>query len=539
MIRYTSERQLPLDGFLLPFGGRLSSSNRWVKLSRTIPWDDLVKGYHDKMNSGHGRPAKNGRLVIGAVIIKHKLNLSDEETVLQIQENPYLQYFVGFSRYHDKLPFVPSLFVEIRRRMGSDVFDVFEQAIFAKLEASRSKKPVAKKSPPDATSGSVKSEKAPRSGAESNGEENESVQKVEVAPVEPADAHQGKLIIDATVANQAIKYPTDIGLLNEAREISERLIDDLARQSGSKKPRTYREQARARYLILAKNKKPGKKLLRKGLRQQLQYLRRNLSHIDQLLDTFEKFPFSSRDQKLYWVIQQVYSQQREMYQNKTNRCDDRIVSISQPHVRPIVRGKAGHKVEFGAKISVSLVEGVARVDNLSWDAFNEGQDLEAQVENYKSRYGCYPEVVLADGIYGTRENRKFLKAKGIRFGGKPLGRPKIQTELNAEEIKKARAQRKQDARERIPIEGKFGQGKNGYRLNYIRARTVKTSEAWIRSIFMVMNLLFLSRIFHVWRMVIKKCRFWQSFLAQLLSGRLESESLRLSMIQQFSMRMSF
>jgi hypothetical protein len=74
------------------------------------------------------------------------------------------------------------------------------------------------------------------------------------------------------------------------------------------------------------------------------------------------------------------------------------------------------------------------------------QDLETQVENYKSRYGCYPEVVLADGIYGTGENRKFLKAKGIRFGGKPLGRPKKQTELNAEEIKQARVQRKQDAR---------------------------------------------------------------------------------------------
>jgi hypothetical protein len=89
-----------------------------------------------------------------------------------------------------------------------------------------------------------------------------------------------------------------------------------------------------------------------------------------------------------------------MHQSKTNRCDDRIVSISQPYVRPIVRGKAGHNVEFEAKLSVSLVDGVARIDHLSWDAFSEGRDLVAQVENYKSRYGCYPEVVLADGVYG-------------------------------------------------------------------------------------------------------------------------------------------
>ena len=355
MIRYTSERQLPLAGFLLPFGGTLSPDNRWVKLSHKIPWGDLVKGYHDQMNSGHGRPAKNGRLVIGAVIIKHKLNLSDEETVLQIQENPYLQYFVGFSRYQDKPPFVPILFVEIRRRMGSEAFDVFEQAIFSRLEASRPKKPATRKSPPaSATGAGGGSEDAPKSGADCNSKEKGSACQAEVVATEPAYAHKGKLIIDATVANQAIKYPTDLGLLNEAREISEQLIDDLARESGIKKPRTYREQSRERYLALAKNKKPGKKLLRKGLRQQLQYIRRNLSYIEQLLDTFEKFPLSPRNQRLYWIIQHVYAQQREMHQNKTNRCDDRIVSISQPYVRPIVRGKAGRKVEFGAKLSVSL-----------------------------------------------------------------------------------------------------------------------------------------------------------------------------------------
>ncbi len=81
MIRYTSERQLSLEGFSLPFGGKLSPKNRWVKLSHQIPWDELATGYHKKMNADRGRPAKSGRLVIGAIIIKHKLNLSDEETV--------------------------------------------------------------------------------------------------------------------------------------------------------------------------------------------------------------------------------------------------------------------------------------------------------------------------------------------------------------------------------------------------------------------------------------------------------------------------
>ncbi|MCP4071981.1 MAG: transposase [Hyphomicrobiales bacterium] len=101
--------------------------------------------------------------------------------------------------------------------------------------------------------------------------------------------------------------------------------------------------------------------------------------------------------------------------------------------------------------------------------------------------GChYPEKVLADPIYGTHDTRRFLNEKGIRFAGKPLGRP---PKMSSAEDNINRRQRQQDYRERIPIEGKFGQGKNGYNLNYIRARTSKTSESWIRSIFLVMNLL--------------------------------------------------
>jgi hypothetical protein len=109
------------------------------------------------------------------------------------------------------------------------------------------------------------------------------------------------------------------------------------------------------------------------------------------------------------------------------------------------------------------------------------------------RYGYYPEVVLADQLYGSHENRKYLKENGIRFGGKALGRPPKKTLENAERLKLERQQRILDSRERIPIEGKFGQGKNGYRLNYIRAKLQKTSEAWINCIFLVMNLMVLLR----------------------------------------------
>jgi hypothetical protein len=153
-------------------------------------------------------------------------------------------------------------------------------------------------------------------------------------------------------------------------------------------------------------------------------------------------------------------------------------------------------VEFGAKLSVSLTsEGLARVDHLRWDAFHEGRDLPSQVEAYRERHGHYPEAVFADQIYGTRDNRNYLKSRGIRFAGKPLGRPKKQTDANASALKKEAEERRQEQRQRIPIEGKFGQGKNGYRLNYIRAKRTDTSAAWINSIFLVMNLLVLIREF--------------------------------------------
>jgi IS5 family transposase len=285
-------------------------------------------------------------------------------------------------------------------------------------------------------------------------------------------------------------------LLNEAREISEEIIDRLHPQgkSGTKKVRTYRRKARQVYLALVKQRRPGSKKLRKAIGQQLRYLKRNMSYIEAMLNEFPglEIPLSRKLVHRYWIIQTLYLQQKQMFDSRIRRCDDRIVSIHQPHVRPIIRGKQNKAVEFGAKLGVSLdQDGIACVDHVSWDAYSEGSDLPGQVEAYKQRHGHYPEKLLADPLYGNRENRKFLREKGIRFAGKPLGRP---PKLSDTAQKLDRQQRRQDYRERIPIEGKFGQGKNGYNLNYIRARTAKTSEAWIRSIFLVMNLLVLVRI---------------------------------------------
>lgn len=110
-----------------------------------------------------------------------------------------------------------------------------------------------------------------------------------------------------------------------------------------------------------------------------------------------------------------------MYSEKSHSLEGRIVSISKPHVRAIVRGKARVKYEFGAKLSVSLVDGLAEVDRLSWEAYNECQDLKGQIGAYRKRYGYYPEVVCADKIYRTRENLRYCQKYEIRLSGPKLG----------------------------------------------------------------------------------------------------------------------
>lgn len=163
--------------------------------------------------------------------------------------------------------------------------------------------------------------------------------------------------------------------------------------------RLYRRQARKDFLKVTKKRKPPLQLIRWGIRRQLQYLRRNLRHIETLR---EKTPLSRLEKKQYrdlLVVSQVFSQQQSMYEKRTHTVADRIVSIGQPYVRPIVRGKSRAEVEFGAKISVVLVDGYTFLEKLSWDAYNEGSDLIGHVEKYHARFGHYPESVHVDKIY--------------------------------------------------------------------------------------------------------------------------------------------
>ena len=470
MIRYKSTKQITFEEFKTPFEIKLDRENRWVKLAEIMPWDDLADVYYQSLSKKYGPPAIDARIVIGAMIIKHKLTLDDREAIETIRENPYIQFFLGLSEYTYEDVFDRSLFTTLRYRMGLDKFDAMSVEIIKRATVTKPKKPV-EKDKADHTDGHDSPAKQTKTEPE----------------------NQGKLLLDATVADQMIVFPTDLGLVNRCREESERIIDVLCDTLQiSPKPRTYRRSARKQYLNVAKKKHKTKREIHKAIGKQLRYLRRNLKTTDKLLDKSEDrpFPLNHRDQRIYFVIQNIYDQQMKMYKSSTHSIADRIVNIYQPYVRPIVRGKDKAQVEFGAKLGVSLQEGFARINTLNWNAYNESTDLQSQVETYKETNGFYPEVVITDKIYGTRENRNWLKERGIRFSGKPLGRPPNES-LSPYQKRK----QKIENGIRNQIEGKFGQGKNAYGLSKIRARAAKTSESWIACIMFVMNLIKFSQVF--------------------------------------------
>lgn len=452
-----SEKQFKFVEFHLPFGGQLLATNRWVRLANIIPWHEFEEQYCRNLTSdGKGPPALSVRMALAALIIKERLGVTDEECVEQIRENPYLQYFCGMKAFSTDRPFHPTMLVHFRKRFPADVLKRMNEVIVSKA-AERT----AKDDDHDEPKGS--------SGKPDN---------------------KGKLVLDATCVPADITYPTDLKLLNTAREKSEEIIDTLhkSRGRGYKKPRTYRNKARRVYLATAKSKRVSGNKLRKARRAQLGYLRRNLKSIDMLSQSTSLSPLCGRQYRDLLVISELYRQQLWMHDHRSPRIDDRIVSISQPHVRPIKRGKAGSETEFGAKLSVSLVEGYAYVDRTSWDNFNECLDLQDQVEAYKRRYGVYPASVHADRIYRSRDNLRYCKKHHIRLSGPRLGRPPKETPENAARLRVEALQARQDELDRIPIEGKFGQGKRRFSIGRLMTKLASTSETAIVLCFLVMNL---------------------------------------------------
>ena len=445
MYRY-SNGQISLSDFKQPVGMNLKESNRWVKKAQTIPWLEIEKRYAALFTNRKGNVAKPLRLALGACIIQAEYGYSDEETALQIQENPYLQYFCGYPGYDDeKLPFDPSLMVYFRKRLTPEILGEINEMILRDAKEHQAKE-----------DDDDDSDDTPGTGG-----------------------NRGTMIVDATCAPSNIHYPQDVSLLNEARENAEKLLDALHDPADGKKPRTYRKRARKDYLKYTRCRKHTAKMTRKAIGKQLSYLRRDLKAIDDKLLLGK--PLTARQVERLNTLRTIYEQQTYLYDNRTHSVPDRIVSVSQPFVRPIVRGKAGKPAEFGAKLDVSVVDGWTRLEYCSFDAYNEAGNLQEMAERFREREGHYPSRILADKIYRNRENLSYCKEHGIRLSGPALGRPR-----NGETRDKTQDYR--DECERVEVERRFSLAKRKCGMGLVTAKLRETAAHVIAMSILVLNL---------------------------------------------------
>ena len=306
MYKFDRNHQFGLADFNQPFGFKMNPENRWVKKADTIPWDAIEEKYAALFPGIKGMPAKPLRTALGSLLIQKQYQFSDRELVEQIRENPYFQFFIGIQGYKDETPFVPSLMVEFRKRLTEDILCEINEMI------------IAYNAPDDPTPGGTGD-----SSDSDNGSDNNS----------------GTLILDATCAPQNISYPQDVNLLNEARENLEAMIDGLCYEYNYYRPRLYRKNARKEYLSLAKCRKRTAKRIRKAIKAQLQYIQRDLKQMDAFLEV-DGIELNEKQQARLAVIRELVDQQKYMYDHKVHKVQNRIVSISQPYIRPIVRGKA-------------------------------------------------------------------------------------------------------------------------------------------------------------------------------------------------------
>ena len=475
--------QLTIEDFFMPFDGNLLKTNRWVKLASMMPWEHIEEVYMESVDLEQGRPATNSRVAFGAIFIKENDNLTDEGTVAAIAENPYMQYFLGLTAFQAKPLFDSSMMTHFRKRFPVEFIAKVNEYVCTgawpeqQRNVDRNDPQDNHPNPPDTNV----QEKSAQSG-----KKNKNTSKKKLKKEKKQKKNRGKLIMDATVAPADIKYPTDIDLLNKSREHLETAVDILWEEvphKGHKLPYS-KKKARKSYLSLAKSKKWTEKKCRTAIGDQLRYIEqaaKRLEELKALVPDYEK-RFPTWLHRRLEVIPLVYAQQKQMYDNHTHTCEDRIVSLEQPHVRPIQRGKRPNPTEFGQKLHLSVVDGFTYLEQTSWSNFNEGCDLTAVVEDYYRKFGCYPEAVLADKIYQTRANRAYCKEKGIRLTGPALGRPKT-----GEADRKQKRQMYKDACDRNAVEGRNGNAKRRFGLDLIAAKLDETAKTEAALILLAMN----------------------------------------------------
>ena len=452
MYKFNDARQITFHDFNQSCGMQLDPDNEWIQLAERIPWERAERMYAAMFPSGTGRPAAPLRMALGSLIIQQRRNLSDRRLLKEIQESPYLQHFIGLDRFQHEAPFTAPALVGFRKRINIDFLIEVNNMILEESGTTNEHSP-----------------------------ENENARAKQAAEKPDENGNLGTAIIDASVSPVNIRYPQDFSLTNEAREKLEAMIDRLHKTYHPwRKPRTYRRIARREFLALSKSKKKTTKAIRSYLRKDLERLRRDMGYIEEYRKA--GFELTDRELAMYETIKELHRQQKYMYDNKTHTVENRIVSLSQPHIRPIVRGKARAKTEFGPKYDISIDEkGHARLEKISFEPYNESTVFQDAVERYHSRTGHYPKRVLADRIYRTRDNLAYCKERHIEMSGPGLGRrPAGKKGPTKDE--------RQDNRDRIEVERFFSLDKRCNGAGLVMTKLEETTVSTLALTVLVTNL---------------------------------------------------
>lgn len=411
------------DSPIFPEWYFFKNSTELGRIYNLIPWDELVNLLPEKKNPS-GAPSYLPRAgYFGLMFLKHYTSLSDEKLLAAFQTNYAYQMFCG-----------------CRLKVGEVIRD--------NAFVSRTRSYLAKYC------------------------DMNKVQEVLIGAWKGKLENTNVLMMDATCYEVHLRFPTDVKLLWESCTfLWGEQIPGLCKLSGLKMPRSKFKEQKIKQIDFAKKRKVGIKANKRRVKSLLRLLKKGIDTYQMLLDQAKGLHLSEYVAKRFKTIRTVYEQQSYLAQNHTTSVKNRVVSLSQPHIRPIVRGKENKPVEFGIKAHIMQVGGINIVEHHSFDAFNEKTRLKLAYFKHRFLIGKCTHLA-ADGIYPSNSNRRFCTTKKLQTNFVAKGKG-----VKDKNIKKLKSILSVERGTRL--EGSFGTEKESYGLRKIKAKTSETQIVWM------------------------------------------------------------
>ena len=335
-----------LDMFKVPLKQSIKENHELVIISKKIDWDVLEDQLSVYYCEDNGRPGIPIRKIAGMLLLKRVYNESDESVIERWVENPYWQYFCGEVYFQHTAPFDRTDLIKFRKRIG---------------------------------------EKG-----------SELILKMTINLFSKKEVQEKEVLIDTTVQEKNITYPTDVKL---QKKIIEK-CRDIANKEGVKLRQTYTRTLKQLMIDQRFHNHPRRKKKAKAAARKIKVISgRVFRDIDRKLDDQTK----SKYKELFNTFSNVLKQEKAS--------KNKIYSIHQPYVKCIAKGKEAKKYEFGNKTSIVktktsgiIVGAMAFEDNLY-----DGDTLEPQLLQVERLTGNKPKSGIVDRGYRGRKQINGVK----------------------------------------------------------------------------------------------------------------------------------